>query len=334
MKQNPGRQASFNAGIGRDVPAFALNMLCGSGVKSIQLGYQAIRSGEAKIVVTGGQESMTRAPHIIQLRDGVRLGNGTLVDSMLNDGLHDAFHDIHMGVTAENLAARFNISREEQDQFALESQLRVEAAQKAGLFDKEIVPVPVKVRGVVQMVSKDEYPRSGAVLGDFTKLKPVFLSADKGTVTAGNASGINDSAAAVLLMSGEEVQKRGLKPLGRIVGFGQGGCDPKEMGIGVVPAVHNLMKRVGWSLDQVDVFELNEAFAAQSLAVLKELGLTKEKVNLNGGAISLGHPIGASGTRVVVTLLHVMEQKGLKRGVASLCIGGGMGIAVAIERDL
>lgn len=308
-------------------------MLCGSGVKSIQLGYQAIRSGEAKIVVAGGQESMTRAPHVILLRDGVRLGNGTMLDSLLNDGLHDAFHDIHMGVTAENLAEKYSITREEQDQFALESQHRVEAAQNAGRFDKEIVPMPVKVRGAVQMITKDEYPRTGAVIGDFTKLRPVFQSADKGTVTAGNASGINDAAAAVLLMSGDEVQKRGLKPLGRIVGFGQGGCDPKIMGIGVVPAVRNLMTRIGWSLDDVDVFELNEAFAAQSLAVMKELGLNKEKVNLNGGAISLGHPIGASGTRVVVTLLSVMEQKGLKRGVASLCIGGGMGIAVAIERD-
>ena len=193
--------------------------------------------------------------------------------------------------------------------------------------------MPVKVRGAVQMITKDEYPRTGAVLGDFTKLRPVFLPADKGTVTAGNASGINDSAAAVLLMTGEEVEKRGLKPLGRIVGFGQGGCDPKVMGIGVVPAVRNLMKRIGWSLDDVEVFELNEAFAAQSLSVLKELNLPKEKVNINGGAISLGHPIGASGTRVVVTLLHVMEQKNLKKGVASLCIGGGMGIAIAIERD-
>lgn len=310
-----------------------MNMLCGSGVKSIQLGYQAIRSGEAKIIVSGGQESMTRAPHVVLLRDAIRLGNGTLLDSMLNDGLHDAFHDIHMGITAENLAEKYSITREEQDQFALESQLRVEAAQKAGLFDKEIVPMPVKVRGAVQLVTKDEYPRSGAVIGDFTKLRPVFLSADKGTVTAGNASGINDAAAAVLLMSGDEVQKRGLKPLGRIVGFGQGGVDPKLMGIGVVPAVNNLLKRIGWSLDDVDVFELNEAFAAQSLAVAKELGVAKEKVNINGGAISLGHPIGASGTRVVVTLLSVMEQKGLKRGVASLCIGGGMGIAVAIERD-
>lgn len=308
-------------------------MLCGSGVKSIQLGYQAIRSGEAKIVVSGGQESMTRAPHTILLRDGVRLGNGTLVDSLLNDGLNDAFHDIHMGITAENLAEKYNIPRADQDAFALESQLRVEAAQKAGLFDKEIVAVPVKVRGVTQLITKDEYPRTGAVLEDFTKLKPAFLSADKGTVTAGNASGINDSAAAVLLMSGAEVERRGVKPMAKIVGFGQGGCDPKMMGIGVVPAVRNLMQRIGWKLEEVEVFELNEAFAAQSLSVLKELGLTKEKVNLNGGAISLGHPIGASGTRVVVTLVHIMEQKGLKRGVASLCIGGGMGIAIAVERD-
>lgn len=323
----------MNAGIPKEVPAFALNMLCGSGVKSIQLGYQAIRSGEAKIVVTGGQESMTRAPHVIQLRDGCRLGNATMVDSMLNDGLHDAFTDIHMGITAENLAEKYSITRAEQDQFALDSQLRVEAAQKAGLFDKEIVPMPIKVRGAVQMVTKDEYPRTGAVLQDFTKLRPVFLPADKGTVTAGNASGINDSAAAVLLMSGAEVEKRGLKPLGRIVGFGQAGVDPTLMGIGVVPAVRNLLQRVGWSMEDVDVFELNEAFAAQSLAVMKDLNVPKEKVNMNGGAIALGHPIGASGTRVVVTLLHIMEQKGLKRGVASLCIGGGMGIAVAIERE-
>lgn len=315
------------------MPAFALNMLCGSGVKSIQLAYQAIRSGEAKIVVAGGQENMTRAPHTILLRDGVRLGNGTLVDSLLNDGLHDAFHDIHMGVTAENLAEQYKIPREEQDNFALESQRRVEAAQKAGYFDKEIVPVPVTVRGAVQMIEKDEYPRLGAELKDFTKLRPVFLPADKGTVTAGNASGINDSAAAVLLMSDVEMKKRGLLPLARIVGFGQGGCDPKVMGIGVVPAVRNLLQRIGWTMDQVDVFELNEAFAAQALSVMKELGVSADKVNLNGGAISLGHPIGASGTRVVVTLLNVMEQRGLKRGVASLCIGGGMGIAVAVERE-
>lgn len=323
----------MNGGVPYAVPAFALNMLCGSGVKSIQLGFQAIRSGEAKIIVAGGQESMTRAPHTMLLRDGVRLGNGTLVDSMLNDGLHDAFHDIHMGVTAENLAEKYGISREAQDAFALESQRRVEEAQKAGLFDKEIVPVSVKVRGGTQLIAKDEYPRSGAVIGDFQKLRPVFLPVDKGTVTAGNASGINDAAAAVLLMSGEEAKRRGVKPLARIVGFGQGGCDPKEMGIGVVPAVRNLVARIGWTLDEVDVFELNEAFAAQSLSVVKELGLSTDKVNVNGGAISLGHPIGASGTRVVVTLLSVMEQKGLRRGVASLCIGGGMGIAVAVERD-
>lgn len=304
-----------------------------SASRSVQIGYQSICTGDAAIVVCGGQESMTRAPHTTMLREPVKMGNGTLTDSMLHDGLTDAFHHIHMGVTAENLAEKYQITRAEQDQFAVASQNKVEAAQKAGLYDKEIVPVPIKSRSGVNYISKDEFPRAAATLADVEKLRPCFVAADKGTVTPGNASGINDSAAAVLLMSEAEVAKRKLEPLARIVGFAQAGCDPQIMGIGVVPAVNKLLAKVGWTLDSVDVLELNEAFAAQALAVCKELGANVDRVNVNGGSISLGHPIGASGCRILVTLVHIMEQRNLKRGVASLCIGGGMGIAIAVERD-
>ncbi|XP_059620844.1 acetyl-CoA acetyltransferase [Phlebotomus argentipes] len=329
--QNPGRQAALAAGLPLDVPAYVLNMLCGSGLKTVQLGFQAIRSGEATIVVCGGQESMTKAPHAIHLRDGVRMGPGTMVDTMLVDGLTDAQYKIHMGVTAENLAEKHSITREEQDAYALRSQQLTEESQKKGYFDKEIVPVTLKDRkGVETKVTQDEYPKHGASLADMQKLKPAFNPT--GTVTAANASGINDSAAAVLLMGEEEMKRRNLQPLARIVAFAQGGVDPRMMGAGPVPAVNAVCARAGWRKEDVEVFELNEAFAAQAIAVQRELELDPARINIHGGAIALGHPIGASGCRVLVTLLYAMERTNARKGIASLCIGGGMGIAIAVER--
>ncbi|KAH8315591.1 hypothetical protein KR059_004168 [Drosophila kikkawai] len=328
--QNPARQASLKAGLPIQVPAYGINMLCGSGLKTVALGYQAIRSGDAKIVVAGGQESMSMSPHVMHLRQGVKMGPGTLVDTMIHDGLTDAMENIHMGITAENLAEQYQISREAQDAYAVQSQNRAEEAQKNGYFDKEIVPVEIKDRKGTQIFNKDEYIKTGSTVEGIQKLRAAFK--DGGSITAGNASGVNDSAAAVLLMSGEEVTKQGLKPLAKIVGWTQSGIEPKVMGLGPVTAVEALLIKIGWKREEVDLYELNEAFAAQSLAVLHDLKLDASKVNVNGGAIALGHPIGASGARVLVTLLYALERTGGSKGIASLCIGGGMGIALAVER--
>uniref|UniRef100_A0A1B6LUS4 Thiolase N-terminal domain-containing protein n=1 Tax=Graphocephala atropunctata TaxID=36148 RepID=A0A1B6LUS4_9HEMI len=329
--QNPARQAAVKAGLPYSVPAYLINLLCGSGIKTVVAGCQALQLGDAKICVCGGQESMSQAPHYTHLRGGVKLGNSSLVDHMLNDGLTDAFFNIHMGETAENLATQYAISREEQDKYVVESQRRTAIAQKEGHFKKEIVPVHVKSSSGDKMVSEDEYPRPGTTLEGLAKLEPRFVKG--GTVTAGNASGMNDGAAAVLLMMSEEAKKRGLSPLARIVAYAIAGCDPKIMGFGPVPAVKLVLEKAGWSKDDVDLYELNEAYASQSLVNLRELGVDPAKVNVSGGAISLGHPIAASGTRVLVTLLYALQRTGGKRGVASLCIGGGMGIALAVQRD-
>ncbi|XP_061391515.1 acetyl-CoA acetyltransferase, cytosolic [Musca vetustissima] len=328
--QNPARQASLSAGLPIEVPAYNINLLCGSGLKTIALGYQAIRCGDSSIVVCGGQENMSLAPHTMHLRQGVKMGPATMQDSMIHDGLTDAMENIHMGITAENLAMDYNISREEQDKYAVRSQNLAENAQKSGFFDKEITPVEIVDRKGTVIFDKDEYIKYGASVEGLQKLKPCFIK--DGTVTPGNASGINDSAAAVLLMSEEEVKKRNVVPLAKIVAWAQTGVEPKVMGIGPVTAVNAVLAKANWSKDDVDLYELNEAFAAQSLAVLKGLDLKEDKVNINGGAIALGHPIGASGARVLVTLLYALERTGGRKGVASLCIGGGMGIAMAVER--
>ncbi|XP_033635949.1 acetyl-CoA acetyltransferase, cytosolic-like [Asterias rubens] len=329
--QNPARQASVNAGIPVTVPACGVNMLCGSGLRSVVLGTQAIQCGDATVVVAGGQESMSKAPHAVHMRNGVKFGDTSLVDIMMSDGLVDAFHKYHMGITAENVAKKWNVSRQEQDEFALTSQLRCEAAQTKGAFDEEIVPVTVTHRKGSTVVKQDEFPRKGCVLDNFTKLRPAFLKDGTGTVTAGNASGINDGAAAFVLMKKSDATKRGVTPLASIVNWGQAGVDPSVMGTGPIPAIKKALEKAGWSISDVDLFELNEAFAAQSLAVIKELGLDQSKVNVNGGAIALGHPIGASGARILVTLLHALKQTGGKKGVAALCVGGGMGIAVCVQ---
>lgn len=328
--QNPARQAAIKAGVSLDAPAYLINMLCGSGLKTVHLGYQSIKTGDAKIVISGGQESMTQAPHCLHLRNGTKMGNASMVDTMLNDGLTDAFHSIHMGITAENLAKEHNISRQAQDESAAKSQNLAEQAQKNGYFDDEIVPVEVPSRKETILFSKDEYPKHGTTVEALSKLRPCFQK--DGTVTPGNASGINDSAAAVLLMSGEEVKRRNVTPLAKIVAFASSGVDPRIMGYGPVEAVKSVLNKAGWKLEDVDLFELNEAFAAQALAVNKGLGLDPSKVNINGGAIALGHPIGASGCRVLVTLLYALKRTGGKKGIASLCVGGGMGVALAVER--
>ena len=329
--QNPARQAAVAAGIPYEVTAYGVNQLCGSGLRTVALGYQAIRNGDSEIVVAGGQESMSLAPHCIHLRNGVRMGDGQLVDTMIKDGLWDVFNGYHMGNTAENVAQRWQITREEQDAFAARSQAKAEAAQKAGRFKDEIVPVTIKTRKGDQVVDADEYPRHGATLDAMAKLRPAF---DKdGTVTAGNASGINDGAAAVVLMTAAEAEKRGLKPLGRIVSWATAGVDPAIMGTGPIPASRLALKKAGWSAKDLDLVEANEAFAAQACAVNRDLGWDSDKVNVNGGAIALGHPIGASGTRILVTLLHEMQKRDAKKGLATLCIGGGMGIAMCVARD-
>ncbi len=328
--QNPARQAAVHAGIPVEVPAYNVNIMCGSGLKSVALGAQAIENGDADIVVAGGQESMSRAPHAQHLRSGVKMGDFELIDTMLKDGLVDAFHGYHMGITAENLAERYQITREEQDRFACTSQNRAEAAIKAGRFREEIVPVTVRTRKGEVVVDTDEHPRFGTTLEALAKLRPAFKP--DGTVTAGNASGINDGAAAVVVMAEKEAERRGLEPMARIVSWAVAGVDPSIMGIGPVPATRRALEKAGWSIDDLELVEANEAFAAQSLAVLKELGLDPEIVNVNGGAIALGHPIGASGARILTTLLHEMKRRGARRGLATLCIGGGMGIAMCVER--
>jgi acetyl-CoA C-acetyltransferase len=329
--QNPARQAAIAAGVPFEVTAYGVNQLCGSGLRTVALGYQAIRNGDSEIVVAGGQESMSQAPHCIHLRNGVKMGDAELVDTMIRDGLWDAFNGYHMGNTAENVAQRWQITREQQDGFAAASQGKAEAAQKAGRFKDEIVPVKITTRRGETIVDTDEHPKHGTTVEVLSKLRPAF---DKnGTVTAGNASGINDGAAAVVLMTAAEAEKRGLRPLARIVSWATAGVDPAIMGTGPIPASRMALKKAGWLPDNLDLIEANEAFAAQACAVNKDLGWDVEKVNVNGGAIALGHPIGASGARVLVTLLHEMQRRNVKKGLATLCIGGGMGIAMCLERD-
>ena len=328
--QNPARQAAIAAKIPSDKTAWIINQLCGSGLRAVALGAQTIMSGESEIVVAGGQESMSQSPHTIHLRNGVKMGTGNLVDTMINDGLMDAFQDIHMGITAENIAKQWQITREQQDEFALASQNKAEAAQKAGKFKDEITAITIASKKGDVVVDTDEGPRHGATIDQLNKLRPAF---DKnGTVTAGNASTINDGAAAVVLMHNKEAAKRGITPLARIVSFATAGVEPHIMGTGPIPASRKALQRAGWKAADLDLIEANEAFAAQALAVNKELGFDPSKVNVNGGAIALGHPIGASGARVLVTLLHELARQNKKRGLATLCIGGGMGVAMCVER--
>ena len=329
--QNPARQAAVAAGIPVEKTAIQINQLCGSGLRAVALGYQAIKTGDSAIIVAGGQESMTQAPHCVHLRAGVKMGDTELVDTMIKDGLWDAFNGYHMGNTAENVAQKWQITREHQDEFAASSQQKAEAAMKAGRFKDEIVPVTVKTRKGDVVVSDDEYPRHGTTADGLAKLRPAFLR-EGGTVTAGNASGINDGAAAVVLMSTDEAKKRGLKPLARIVSWATAGVDPAIMGSGPIPASRAALQKAGWKIGDLDLIEANEAFAAQACAVNKELGWDPKKVNVNGGAIAIGHPVGASGARVLVTLLHEMQKRDAKKGLATLCIGGGMGIAMCLER--
>src|ERR1700726_1326612 len=329
--QNPARQAAIGAGLPFEVTAYGVNQLCGSGLRTVALGYQAIRNGDSEIIVAGGQESMSQAPHCAPLRNGVKMGNFEMVDTMIKDGLWDAFNGYHMGNTAENVAKQYQITRAQQDEFAVGSQNKAEAAQKAGKFKDEIVPVTIKTRKGDIVVSDDEYPRHGATIEAMGKLKPAFEK--DGTVTAGSASGINDGAAAVGLMGAKQAAKEGKKVLARIVSWGQAGVDPKIMGTGLIPASRAALKKAGWSIGDLDLIEANEAFAAQACAVNKDLGWDTSKVNVNGGAIALGHPVGASGARVLVTLLHEMQKRDAKKGLATLCIGGGMGIAMCIARD-
>ncbi|XP_048210343.1 acetyl-CoA acetyltransferase, cytosolic [Perognathus longimembris pacificus] len=330
--QNPARQASVGAGLPYSVPAWSCQMVCGSGLKAVCLAAQSIQIGDASIVVAGGMESMSKAPHVAHLRTGVRMGEMPLADSILHDGLTDAFHNYHMGITVENVAKKWQVSREDQDKIALLSQNRTEHAQKAGHFDKEIVPVLVSSRKGLTEVKVDEFPRHGSSLEAIAKLKPYFLTDGTGTVTAANASGMGDGAAAVVLMKKSEAANRGLTPLAHIISWSQAGVDPSIMGIGPIPAIKQAVLKAGWALEDVDAFEINEAYAALSAAIAKELGLCPEKVNIQGGAIALGHPLGASGCRVLVTLLHTLERMDKSRGVAALCIGGGMGIAMCVQR--
>ncbi|HXW49880.1 MAG TPA: acetyl-CoA C-acetyltransferase [Xanthobacteraceae bacterium] len=328
--QNPARQASIAAGVPVETPAWGVNQLCGSGLRSVALGYQAIVNGDSDIVVAGGQESMSMAPHCAHLRGGVKMGNFEMIDTMIKDGLWDAFNGYHMGNTAENVARQWQITRQQQDAFAVASQNKAEAAQKTGKFKDEITPITVKSRKGDVTVDSDEYPKHGTTLETIGKLRPAF---DKdGTVTAGNASGINDGAAAVVLMKATEAAKLGKTPLARVVSWAQAGVDPKIMGTGPIPASRAALKKAGWNIGDLDLIEANEAFAAQACAVNKDLGWDTNKVNVNGGAIAIGHPIGASGTRVLVTLLYEMQKRDAKKGLATLCIGGGMGIAMCVER--
>jgi acetyl-CoA C-acetyltransferase len=330
--QNPARQAAIAAGLPETTPAYGINQVCGSGLRAIALGFQAIQDGTADLVVAGGQESMSQAPHFAHLRTGTKMGDISLADTMIRDGLLDAFHGYHMGATAENVAAKWSISREEQDEFAARSQEKAAEAQQAGRFANEIVPIEISHPKGKTLVQTDEAIRPETTSAVLARLRPAF-QAEGGTVTAGNSSGVNDGAAAVLLMRKEEAIRRGLQPLARIVSWGSVGVDPSIMGIGPVPATKLALSRTGWKLDEVDLIEANEAFAAQSCAVRKELGLATDRVNVNGGAIALGHPIGASGARILVTLLHEMRRRGARRGLATLCIGGGMGIALCVENS-
>ena len=328
--QGPARQAAMNAGIPMESPAWSLNQLCGSGLRAIALGAQQIMDGSADIVVAGGQESMSQAPHAAQLRTGTKMGDMSMTDTMIKDGLIDAFHGYHMGQTAENIAARWQITREDQDKFAVASQNKAEAAQKAGKFTAEIAPVTIKGRKGDTVVDQDEYIRHGATLESLSGLRPAFNK--EGSVTAANASGLNDGAAAVVLMSADEAKKRGLKPLARIASWANAGVDPEIMGTGPIPASRKALERAGWTIADLDLIESNEAFAAQSICVVRDLGLDPAKVNVNGGAIAIGHPIGASGARILTTLLHEMARTDAKKGLATLCVGGGMGVAMCVEK--
>ena len=328
--QGPARQAAMGAGIPREVPAWSLNQICGSGLRAVAIAAQQIQLGDARIVVAGGQESMSQAPHAQALRMGQKMGDLALIDTMIRDGLWDAFNGYHMGQTAENIAEQFQISRGDQDAFAVASQNKAEAAQKAGRFDDEIAPVTVKGRKGDTVVDKDEFIRHGATLEAMEGLRPAF--AKEGSVTAANASGLNDGAAALVLMSADQATARGLTPLARIVSAATAGVDPAIMGTGPIPASRKALEKAGWTVADLDLVESNEAFAAQSLCVLRELGLDPERVNVNGGAIAIGHPIGASGARILTTLLYEMKRRGAGKGLATLCIGGGMGVAMCVER--
>jgi acetyl-CoA C-acetyltransferase len=329
--QNPARQTSLNAGLPIETPAWVVNQVCGSGLRSVALGLQAIRTGDSRIVVAGGQECMSLAPHCAHLRSGQKMGGLEFVDSMIRDGLWEIFNNYHMGTTAENVARQWQISREEQDVFAVASQNKAEAAKKAGRFKDEIVPVVIATRKGETVVSEDEFIRDGVKLADLSKLRPAF-DPKAGTVTAGNASGINDGAAMVVLMTASEAERRGVEPLARVVSWAQAGVDPSIMGTGPIPASKKALEKAGWSIHDLDLIEANEAFAAQAIAVNKGVGWDLDKINVNGGAIAIGHPIGASGARILVTLLYEMKRRNAKKGLATLCIGGGMGIAMCVER--
>ena len=329
--QNPARQAAMAAGVPKETTALTINQVCGSGLRAVAMAGQAIQAGDAEIVVAGGQESMSRSPHAAHMRAGTKMGDVAFTDTMIKDGLWDAFNGYHMGTTAENVAGQWQITRADQDAFAAASQAKAEAAQKSGKFADEIAPVVVPHRKGDRTVEADEYPRHGTTAETLAKLRPAFSK--EGTVTAGNASGINDGAAALVLMSKEQAEKRGVEPLGRIVSWATTGVDPALMGSGPIPASRKALEKAGWSIDEVDLVESNEAFAAQSCAVAKDLGFDMDKVNVNGGAIALGHPIGASGARILTTLLYEMKRRGAGKGLATLCIGGGMGIAMCVARD-
>lgn len=329
--QNTARQAAIRGGLPDMVPAFTINKVCGSGLKATHLAAQAIKCGDARIIIAGGQENMSASPHVLNnSRDGFRMGDAKLVDTMIVDGLWDVYNQYHMGTTAENIAQKFGISRQEQDEFALASQHKAEAAQKAGKFRDEIIPLEIPGKKGALTVDSDEYIKLGSTFESLASLRPAFSK--EGTVTAGNASGINDGAAAVILMAASRAQELGLKPLARIKAYSSAGVDPALMGMGPVPAAHLCLKKAGWTHHDVDLMEINEAFAAQAIAVNREMGWNASKINVNGGAIAIGHPIGASGCRILVTLLHEMIRRDARRGLASLCIGGGMGVALAIER--
>ncbi|URW75933.1 acetyl-CoA C-acetyltransferase [Sphingomonas donggukensis] len=329
--QNPARQASMAAGVPKEVPAWGVNQVCGSGLRTVALAFQAIATGDARIVVAGGQESMSMSAHAGSMRPGTKMGDVSLVDTMIKDGLTDVFNGYHMGITAENLAEQFQITRGTQDEFAVRSQNLAEAARSAGRFADEIAPVTIKGRKGDTVVADDEYIRAGATVDGVSGLRPAFKK--DGTVTAANASGINDGAAAIVVMSGDEAAKRGITPLARIKSWASAGVDPSIMGIGPVPASKKALEKAGWTVADLDLIEANEAFAAQALAVGKEMGWDADKVNVNGGAIAIGHPIGASGARVLTTLIYEMQRRNAKKGLATLCIGGGMGIAMCVERD-
>ncbi len=329
--QNPARQASIAAGLPIETTALTINQVCGSGLRAVAMGYQALMAGDASVVIAGGQENMSLAPHAANIRIPTKMGAATLQDTMIKDGLWDAFNNYHMGQTAENVAAKFGISRSMQDELAVGSQMKAAKAQNEGRFSDEIVPICVKTRKGDLVVDQDEFIRPGTTIEGLAKLRPAF--AKDGTVTAGNASGINDGAAAVVLMTAEQAKRRGIKPLARIVSWGTAGVDPSLMGTGPIPSSRKALSKAGWTVDELDLIEANEAFAAQAVAVNREMGWDLDKVNVNGGAIAIGHPIGASGARILVTLLHEMKRREAGKGIATLCIGGGMGIALCVERS-